>query len=178
MSRKFLFALLSISTLLLSTAWAQHPDDVFVGQKAPELKAGDAWINSEPLKLEQLRGKVVLIEFWALDCPYCAQAMPHLKEWYDKYEKDGLVVIGVHVPRIDYDKEIPKVKDEVARKGIKYPVVVDNNYQIWSDYLCNTWPSDFVVDQEGVIRLSHSGTERYDETEKIIKKLLANKNAQ
>src|SRR5205807_6687585 len=135
-----------------------------------------SWINSKPLKLEQLRGKVVLVDFWAWDCPFCAQAMPHVKELYDKYAKDGLVIIGVHTPRIDYEKDIPKIKEAVVKKGIKYPVVVDNKYQIWSDYLCNTWPSHFVVDQEGVIQLSHSGTERYEDTEKVIQKLLAKKN--
>ncbi|HLH31978.1 MAG TPA: redoxin domain-containing protein [Terriglobia bacterium] len=172
MLRKLILALLLIST----AAWAQHPDDVFVGQKAPELKNGDMWINSGPLKLEQLRGKVVLIEFWAFDCPFCSEAMPHVKEWYDKYEKDGLVVIGVHVPRIDYEKEIPKIKEAVTKKGIRYPVVVDNQYEIWSDYLCNTWPSHFIVDQDGIIQLSHSGAERYEDTEKLIQKLLAKKN--
>src|SRR5437762_5151708 len=90
--------------LLAGIGFAQHPDDVFVGQKAPELKTGDAWINSNPLKLEQLRGKVILIDFWAWDCPFCAQAMPHIKELYDKYAKDGLVIIGVHTPRIDNEK--------------------------------------------------------------------------
>src|SRR2546422_3635828 len=98
---------------------------------------------------------------------------PHIKELYDKYAKDGLVIIGVHTPRIDYEKDIPKIREAVAKKGIKYPVVVDNKYQIWSDYLCNTWPSHFVVDQEGVIQLSHSGTERYEDTEKVIQRLLA-----
>jgi thiol-disulfide isomerase/thioredoxin len=170
-------SLVLVSMLAAGTVWAQHPDDVFVGQKAPELKDGDTWINSAPLKLEQLRGKVVLIDFWAFDCPFCAEAMPHVKEWHDKYAKDGLVIIGVHVPRIDYEKEIPKIKDAVLKKGIKYPVVVDNNYEIWSDYLCNTWPSHFIVDQAGVIQLSHSGTERYEDTEKVIQKLLAKNNA-
>src|SRR6516164_2792037 len=103
---------------LTGAAWAQREDDAFVGQKAPEFKGDHIWINSQPLKLESLRGKVVLIDFWAFDCPNCAEAMPHVKEMYDKYGKDGLVVIGVHVPRIDYEKEIPKIKDAVAKKGI------------------------------------------------------------
>ncbi len=173
MLRKVMLALLLLTT---AAASAQHPDDTFVGQKAPELKAGDIWINSAPLKLEDLRGKVVLIDFWAFDCPFCAEAMPHVQEMYDKYSKDGLVVIGVHVPRIDYEKEIPKIKDAVSKKSIKFPVVVDNNYQIWSDYLCNTWPSHFVVDQNGMIQLSHSGTGRYEDTESVIQKLLAKKS--
>ena len=167
-----------VAALLLTTsvAWAQHPDDVFVGQKAPELKGGDTWINTAPLKLEELRGKVVLIDFWAWDCPFCAEAMPHVKELYDKYAKQGLVIIGVHTPRIDYEKDIPKIKEAVAKKGIKYPVVVDNKYQIWSDYLCNTWSSHFVIVQNGVIQLSHSGTGRYEETEAVVQKLLGKKN--
>jgi thiol-disulfide isomerase/thioredoxin len=156
----------------VGVARAQHPDDAFVGQKAPEIKGGDLWINSAPLKISDLRGKVVLIEFWAFDCPFCAQAMPHIKELYEKYGKQGLVIVGVHTPRIDYEKDIAKIKAAVAEKGIKYPVVVDNKYQIWSDYLCNTWPSHFVVDQEGIIQLSHSGMERYEDTEKVIQKLL------
>jgi len=172
-----MFARLILAFLLTgSVAWAQHADDIFVGQKAPELKSSETWINTAPLKLEQLRGKVVLIDFWAFDCPYCAEAMPHVKELYDKYAKDGLVIIGVHTPRLDYEKEIPKIKEAVAKKGIKYPVVVDNKYDIWSDYLCNTWPSHFVVDQNGVIQLSHSGTGRYEDTEAVVKRLLTKKN--
>ena len=174
MIARFLLALL----LTTSVSSAQHPEDAFAGQKAPEIKGGELWINSAPLKLEQLRGKVVLIDFWAFDCPYCAEAMPHIKELYDKYAKDGLVVIGVHTPRIDYEKDIPKIKEAVVKKGIKYPVVVDNKYEIWSDYLCNTWPSHFVVDQNGVIQLSHSGAERYEDTEKVIQKLLGKDNGQ
>jgi thiol-disulfide isomerase/thioredoxin len=160
---------------LTGVAFAQHPEDAFVGQKAPELKEGNIWINTAPLTLASLHGKVVLIDFWAFDCPYCAEALPHVKEWHQKYAKDGLVVIGIHVPRIDYEKEVPKIREAVVKKGIEYPVVVDNNYAIWSDYLCNVWPSHFVVDQNGVIQLSHSGTERYEDTEKIIQKLLAKK---
>jgi len=161
--------------LMLSGSLAQHPEDVFVGQKAPELKKGDAWINTSPLSLESLRNKVVLINFWAFDCPFCAEALPHIQALHQKYAKDGLVIIGVHVPRIDYEKEVPKVKEAVVKKGIEYPVVVDNNYAIWSDYLCNVWPSHFVVDGNGVIQLSHSGNGRYEDTEKVIQKLLGKK---
>jgi peroxiredoxin len=159
-----------------NSAWAQHPDDAFVGQKAPELKDGETWINTKPLKLEELRGKVVLISFWAYDCPFCAETLPHQKALFEKYQKDGLVIVGVHTPRIDYEKDIAKVREAVTKKEIKFPVVVDNKYQIWSDYLCNTWPSHFVVDQEGVIQLSRSGTEHYEDTEKVIQKLLAKNN--
>jgi thiol-disulfide isomerase/thioredoxin len=171
------FKLILVLLLTATAGWAQHQEDAFVGQKAPELKAGEVWINSAPLTLEKLRGKVVLLDFWAFDCPFCAQTNPHVKAMHDKYAKDGLVVIGVHVPRIDREKEVPRIRDAVSKKGIQYPVVVDNSYQIWSDYLCNTWPSHFVIDQNGVIQLSHSGVGRQEETEKVIQKLLGKTNA-
>src|SRR5947207_2254460 len=132
-------------TILLALLLSQNLDDAFVGQKAPELKADKTWINSAPLKLDGLRGKVVLIEFWAWDCPFCAEAMPHVKGWYESYAKQGLVIIGVHTPRIDYEKDIPKVKEAVAAKGIKYPVVIDNDYEMWTDYACGVWPTFYVL---------------------------------
>jgi thiol-disulfide isomerase/thioredoxin len=154
---------------------AQHPEDAFVGQKAPVLKESPTWLNSTPLQLESLRGKVVLLNFWAFDCPFCAEAVPHVIEWHKKYADQGLVVIGVHTPRIDAEKDVNKLKEAVSKKGIKYAVVVDNKYDIWSDYLCNVWPSHFVIDQQGVIQLSHSGHGRYEETETVIQRLLAKK---
>jgi thiol-disulfide isomerase/thioredoxin len=150
----------------------QHPEDIFKGQNAPELKPQKTWINSAPLKLESLRGKVVLIDFWAFDCPNCAEAMPHIKSLHEKYSKDGLVVLGVHTPRIDNEKDLSKLKQAITAKGIQYPVVVDNDYDIWTDYLCNAWPSHFVVDQKGVIQLSHNGAGRYEDTEAVVRKLL------
>jgi len=171
-----MFVRLTLALLLITgITLAQQPDDVFVGQPAPEIKKSDVWINTAPLTLASLKGKVVVIDFWAFDCPYCAEAMPHIQDLYTKYEKNGLVIIGVHTPRIDYEKDIPKIKDAVTRKGIKFPVVVDNKYDIWSDYLCSTWPSQFVIDREGIIQFSHSGTGRYDEMEKVVQKLLNKK---
>jgi thiol-disulfide isomerase/thioredoxin len=171
-----MLARLTLALLFITgISFAQQPDDVFVGQPAPEIKKSDVWINSAPLTLASLKGKVVVIDFWAFDCPYCAEAMPHIQDLYAKYAKNGLVVIGVHTPRIDYEKDIPKIKEAVTKKGIKFPVVVDNKFDIWSDYLCSTWPSQFVVDREGIIQFSHSGTGRYDEMEKVVQKLLNKK---
>jgi peroxiredoxin len=160
---------------LVGIACAQHPDDAFVGQKAPEIKKSDIWINTDPLNLASLKGKVVVIDFWAFDSPNCAEAMPHVMDLNNKYSKDGLVVIGVHTPRIDYEKDVPKIKEAVVKMGIKFPVVVDNQYDIWSDYLCNVWPSQFVLDRDGTIQFSHSGLGRYDEMEKVVQKLLNKK---
>lgn len=162
-------------TSVASVARGQHEEDAFVGQKAPVLKPSPVWINTAPLTLESLKGKVVLLQFWAFDCPYCAEATPRMVEFNTKYAKDGLVVIGVHTPRLDYEKDVAKIREAVTKKGIKYPVVVDSKYDIWSDYLCNVWPSHFVIDRQGVIQLSHSGVGRYEDTEKVIQKLLAKK---
>jgi thiol-disulfide isomerase/thioredoxin len=169
--------LLAAFCLFVGVGAAQHPEDIFVGQEAPELKPQSDWINSPPLKLESLRGKVVLIDFWAYDCPNCAEAMPHVKALHDKYAKDGLVIIGVHTPRIDYEKDVPKVRAAVASKGIPYPVVIDNRSEIWTDYVCNVWPSHMVIDREGIIQLSHSGTGRYEDTEAVVRKLLGKEAA-
>ena len=166
-----------VTTLLLSLLLFQNPDDAFVGQKAPEFKPQGTWINSAPLKLEQLHGKVVLIEFFAWDCPFCAEAMPHIKGFYEKYSKSGLVILGVHTPRVDYEKDVPKVKEAIASKGIKYPVVIDNEYEIWTDYACGAWPSIYILDQNGVIQLNHTGTGRYDDMEAVIQKLLSKNSA-
>jgi peroxiredoxin len=152
---------------------AQHPEDAFVGQKAPELKGDNIWINTPALKLENLRGKVIMLHFWAYDCPFCAEAAPHIMDLYEKYAAQGLVIVGVHTPRTDYEKDVARVREAVEKKGIRYPVVIDNNYQMWSDYLCASWPSHFVIDQEGIIQLSHTGVGRYEDTDAVVRKLLA-----
>lgn len=175
MLTRLTLAVLCAVVLCTSVALAQHEEDVFVGQKAPELKKIPVWLNTAPLTLESLRGKVVLLQFWAFDCPFCAEATPRVIEWNQKYAKDGLVVIGVHTPRLDYEKDEAKLRDALGKKGIKYPVVMDNKFEIWADYLCNVWPSHFVIDQQGVIQLSHSGVGRYEDTEKVIQKLLSKK---
>jgi thiol-disulfide isomerase/thioredoxin len=171
MAARFIIAVF-LTFAACASGFAQHADDAFAGQNAPELKGDNIWINSKELKLEELRGKVVLIDFWAYDCPNCAQSLPHIKEWHAKYAKQGLVIIGVHTPRIDYEKDVEKVKVAVSKHGIEFPVVIDNKYGIWSDYACDAWPTHYLVDQKGVIRLSHSGTGRYEETEKMIQQLL------
>jgi thiol-disulfide isomerase/thioredoxin len=153
-------------------ALAQQPDDAFVGQTAPELKVGQ-WFNSEALALEDLRGKVVLLDFWAWDCPECAVTLPYLTDWHSKYADDGLVIIGVHTPRIDYEKDIDKLQETMVAKNIEYAVATDHEYLTWLDYLNAAWPTHFVIDQEGVIQMNHTGTGRYDETEALIQQLLA-----
>src|SRR4030095_1071306 len=115
MLTRIILALLCVAVLFTSVALAQHEEDAFVGQKAPELKTLPLWLNSAPLTLESLRGKVVLLQFWAFDCPFCAEATPHVIEWNAKYGKDGLVVIGVHTPRLDYENDEAKIREAVQK---------------------------------------------------------------
>ena len=157
--------------LLALPTLAQHSDDAFVGQMAPELRASE-WINSQPLTLEGLRGKVVLIDFWAFDCPECEKTMPHLKEMHAKYADKGLVVIGVHTPRAPYEKNVGKVRETAESRMLEYPIAIDHEYLTWTDYLCQAWPTHYVVDQHGVIQLSHTGAGRYEGTEEVIQRLL------
>ncbi len=159
--------------LFAVTVGAQHPEDAFVGQMSPALKTSE-WINSEPMTLEELRGKVVLIDFWAWDCPECAKTLPHLKALHAKYANQGLVIIGVHTPRGEFEKNVDDVRRAVVEKGIEYPVTIDHEYLTWRDYVANAWPTHFVVDQEGVIQLSHTGSGRYEDTEAVIQRLLEN----
>lgn len=157
--------------VLVGAVTAQHPEDAFVGQMAPELKTTE-WINSEPLTLEELRGKVVLLDFWAWDCPECAKTLPNLKDLYARYGDEGLVIIGVHTPRGEFEKNVDDVRRTVSEKDIFYPVTIDHEYLTWLDYLNNVWPTHFILDQEGVIQLSHSGTGRYEDTERVIQELI------
>jgi thiol-disulfide isomerase/thioredoxin len=139
--------------------------------KAREIRRS-AWINSQPLTLKSLKGKVVVIDFWAFDCAPCIEAMPHIIDLHNKHAKDGLVVIGVHTPRADYERSVEGLRDAIVRMGIKFPVVIDDKQKIWRDYLCDLWPSQFVIDRNGIVRFSHGGVGRYQDLAEIVEKLL------
>lgn len=138
---------------------------------APDFAPGD-WINSEPLKLKDLRGRVVLIDFWTFGCYNCRNTLPSLKRWHETYKDKGLTVIGVHSPEFETEKKIENVREQVASLGIKYPVVTDNDYATWNAYSVRAWPTLFLLDKAGRIRWSHVGEGAYEETEKTIQKLL------
>ena len=143
---------------------------------APDLAAGD-WINSEPLKLEDLRGRVVLIDFWTFGCYNCRNTLPFIKGWHDRYRDQGLTVVGVHSPEFDYEKKVENLRREVNSLEIRYPVVSDNDYKTWDAYNVGAWPTLFLLDKQGRIRWMHVGEGRYDETERLIQKLLAEKES-
>lgn len=141
---------------------------------APDLASGE-WINSEPLKLKDLRGRVVLIEFWTFGCYNCRNTLPFVKSWHDRYQAKGLTVIGVHSPEFDEERKVENLRREVTSLGIRYAVVTDNDYQTWSAYHVEAWPTTFLLDKQGRIRWMHVGEGGYDEAERQIQKLLAEK---
>ena len=139
---------------------------------APELATG-VWINSEPLTLKSLQGRVVLIEFWTFACYNCRNTLPTVKKWDAQYRDKGLTIIGVHTPESDLESNLNDVRREVAELGIKYPVVTDNDYSTWKAYKVEAWPTLFLLDKQGRVRWTHVGEGYYDQTEAVIKKLLA-----
>ncbi len=139
---------------------------------APELAGIQGWINSEPLTLAQLHGKVVLIDFWTYSCINCQRTQPYVNAWYDTYEKDGLVVIGVHAPEFAFEKVPANVQQAVTAAGIRYPVALDNDFTTWNAYDNRYWPAKYLIDRDGRVRYTHFGEGDYDVTESTIRSLL------
>ncbi len=139
---------------------------------AAELQGISNWINTEPFKISDLKGKVVLVDFWTYSCINCIRTLPHLVEWYDKYADKGLVIVGVHTPEFEFEKDPANVEAAVRKFGIEYPVVQDNNFDTWKAYDNRYWPREYLIDKDGQIRHDHIGEGSYDETEKAIVDLL------
>jgi thiol-disulfide isomerase/thioredoxin len=140
---------------------------------APPLTGVVEWLNSQPLTQEQLKGKVVLIDFWTYSCINCLRALPYVRAWSEKYKDQGLVVIGVHTPEFAFEKILKNVRSAVTDLKIGYPVAVDNDYAIWRAFGNQYWPAHYFIDTEGQIRHYHFGEGEYDESERVIQKLLA-----
>jgi peptide-methionine (R)-S-oxide reductase len=150
--------------------------DVFIAsskaKSAPALSTGQ-WINSEPTTLENLRGRVVLVDFWTFGCYNCRNTLPTLKKFDTAYRDKGLTIVGVHTPESDYEKKFDKIQDAVKRNGIKYPVVTDTDGETWRAFDIEAWPTVVILDKQGRIRYKHVGEGSYDVQEKVIKTLLA-----
>lgn len=134
---------------------------------------GVQWLNSSPLTLQQMKGKVVMVEFWTYGCYNCVNVEPYVKKWYEQYNKSGFVVVAVHSPEFSHEREIDNVRAYVQRKGIKYPVVIDNDFAIWRRYSNRYWPAMYLIDKQGQLRYRSIGEGRYAQTEKMIQNLLA-----
>jgi cytochrome c biogenesis protein CcdA/thiol-disulfide isomerase/thioredoxin len=139
----------------------------------PALTGATAWLNSAPLTPEALKGKVVLIDFWTYSCINCLRSIPYVRAWAEKYKDKGLVVIGVHAPEFAFEKQIDNVKKAVADLKITYPVAIDNDYAIWRAFDNHYWPAHYFIDAQGRIRYHHFGEGSYDESERVIRALLA-----
>jgi thiol-disulfide isomerase/thioredoxin len=139
----------------------------------PSLTGAVEWLNSPPLTPDELKGKVVLVDFWTYSCINCLRSIPYVRAWADKYKDQGLVVIGVHAPEFAFEKNIGNVKQAVAKLRIDYPVAIDNDYAIWRAFNNEYWPADYFIDANGKIRHHFFGEGDYAESEKVIQQLLA-----
>lgn len=174
---KPLFSLLA-ACLMTAACSAGAQDDPLNPRSAspaptvPELRGITHWINSEPQTLEQLRGRVVLVEFWTYDCINCLRTLSHVQQWHERYRDQGLVVIGVHTPEYAHEKVTANLDEAVDRLGITYPVAQDNGYRTWNAFGNRYWPALYLIDQGGRIVYQHFGEGAYAETETKIRQLL------
>jgi len=143
--------------------------------RAPELVGTQRWFNTpgdEPLTLGELRGRVVLIDFWTYSCINCIRTFPYLKAWDRRYRRDGLTIVGVHTPEFPFERDPGNVASAIESNGIRYPVVQDNEFATWSAYANQYWPAEYFVDAEGNVRYVHFGEGEYEEKEAVIRQLL------
>jgi cytochrome c biogenesis protein CcdA/thiol-disulfide isomerase/thioredoxin len=143
--------------------------------QAPDFTEISQWLNSKPLTLAALRGKVVLVDFWTYSCVNCIRTLPYVKRWYDTYRDAGLVVVGVHTPEFAFEHVPGNVENAVRSFGIDYPVALDNHYGTWSAWGNRYWPAEYYIDRQGHVRYAHFGEGNYAETEGVIRTLLAEK---
>lgn len=168
-----LAATLAIALPGASAAAAPLPASALA--KAPEFAGIEQWHNSAPLTMQQLRGKVVLVDFWTYTCINCIRTLPHVTEWHRKYKDQGLVVVGVHTPEFPFERSASNVKKAIGRFDITYPVAQDNRYATWNAYSNQYWPAVYLIDKKGQVVYTHFGEGAYAKTEATIRALLAEK---
>ena len=166
---------------------APEPDDVDavaaslvageIGSIAPELTGVSNWIQTEPFTLESLRSGVILIDFWTYTCVNCIRTLPYLKSWHERYADLGFTIVGVHSPEFEFEKLRSNVEKSIEEHGLKYPVVLDNDFGTWRAYENRSWPAKYLIDKDGIIRYTHFGEGAYDETEEQIRVLLTEAGA-
>jgi cytochrome c biogenesis protein CcdA/thiol-disulfide isomerase/thioredoxin len=142
--------------------------------KAPNFVGIQDWINSKPLTIQQLKGKVVLVDFWTYTCINCIRSLPYVEGWYNEYQKDGLVVVGVEAPEFSYEKVPTNVEAAVKQDGLTYPIAIDGNLATWNAYNNEYWPADYLIDRNGNVRREVFGEGQYNQTEQAIRGLLTN----
>ncbi|GJL55957.1 MAG: hypothetical protein NPIRA02_30890 [Nitrospirales bacterium] len=158
------------------TLWFNSPPaHARVGTQAPEI-TNDTWLNSQPLRLADLRGKVVMVEFWTFGCWNCRNIEPYVKAWHEKYAAEGLVVIAIHSPEFQYEHDVSRVEDYIKKKQLPYAVPIDNDFTTWRLFRNRYWPTLYLIDKKGIIQYTRIGEGAYEATEKEIQRLLAEKN--
>lgn len=154
------------------------PMDQPMGIPAPEFIPTGSWFNSDPFSLTDLRGKVVLVDFWTYSCINCRRTLPYLQKWWEKYKDRGFVLVGVHSPEFEFEKDRANVQGAINEFGLTYPIFQDNDFKTWRSYSNRYWPAKYLVDKNGFIRYTHFGEGKYDETEAFIQNLLEEAGAE
>jgi cytochrome c biogenesis protein CcdA/thiol-disulfide isomerase/thioredoxin len=152
------------SNYLRDGLWRPYP--------APEISGINTWINSPPLVLSQLKGKVVLVDFWTYSCINCIRTLPYLNYWYQQYHHKGLVIIGIHAPEFDFEKNATNVTNAVHQYALKYPIALDNQFSTWRNFSNHYWPAHYLINKQGKVVYEHIGEGKYDSTENNIRFLL------
>lgn len=165
-------SLLNLAKPSTSTVKLQPVVESAPSSELPSLSGGTGWLNGDPVTSESLRGKVVLIDFWTWDCINCQHTLPHVRDWANKYQSQGLVVIGVHTPEYPWEKPLSSVKNAVNKWQLPYRVVADNQYQIWNRFGNQYWPAHYLFDAKGQLRYTSFGEGNYDKQEQVIQQLL------
>ena len=169
MVRRTLIGMSAFLAGVLSTMFVANAG---VGMKAPDI-TNETWRNSAPFRMADLRGKVVMVEFWTFGCYNCRNVEPCMKQWHQEYSDKGLVVIGVHSPEFSYERNFAKVKHYIQEHDIRFPIPINNDCSTWNRYGNRYWPAMYLIDKQGVIRHVQIGEGRYQETEGMIQSLLA-----
>lgn len=164
----FLSVLLALACIVVAQISAADS----AGQQAPDIDS-PVWLNGPPQRMADLRGKVVLVEFWTYGCSNCRNVEPYIKAWHEKYAQRGVVIIGVHSPEFPYESDIDNVRRYVKEHAIHHAIAVDNDFSVWKSYHNRFWPAIYLIDKHGVIRYTHIGEGDYDKTEHQIKTLLS-----
>jgi thiol-disulfide isomerase/thioredoxin len=140
---------------------------------APEFSGLANWINSREIKsMQELRGKVVLVDFWTYSCFNCVNTFPYVQGWHEKFKDKGLVVLGIHAPEFAFERDTDNVKNAVKKYGLTYPIALDNGFKLWRAYKNRYWPAFYLIDKQGMVRYTHFGEGRYKEMEAAIASLL------
>jgi thiol-disulfide isomerase/thioredoxin len=144
-----------------------------IGDQMPEFVGIEAWLNSKPLTVAELKGKVVGVQFWTFGCINCKRTLPHMTKLYETYADQGFVLVGVHTPEFSYEREIKNIQTALNNHGILYPVAVDNEFKTWRAYQNRYWPHLFIADQSGRIQFDHIGEGQYDTIDKVVQLLVS-----